>query len=122
MRSALSDKGITLSRDELLTRPEARTAVAEFMVKTGLLGQFQTVDPTALGEEGDDKGAETMTLRQCDGRRRMAPIRSAVPGPLYSLDPSERASGSRQDWTVGEKRAWEWCVLKWGPGPTLDQG
>ena len=33
-----------------------------------------------------------------------------MPGPLYSLDPSERASGSRQDWTVGEKRAWEWCV------------
>ena len=60
MRSALSDKGITLSRDELLTRPEARTAVAEFMVKTGLLGQFQTVDPTALGEEGDDQGAEIM--------------------------------------------------------------
>ena len=60
MRSALSDKGITLSRDELLTRPEARTAVAEFMVKTGLLGQFQRVDPAALGEEGDDKGAETM--------------------------------------------------------------
>lgn len=45
-----------------------------------------------------------------------------MPGPLYSLDPSKRASGSRQDWTVGEKRAWEWCAVKWGPGPTLDQG
>jgi hypothetical protein len=61
MRRALSDQGIALRRDELLTRPEARSIVAEFMVKTGLLGQFQAVDPTALGvEEGDDKGAEIM--------------------------------------------------------------
>ncbi|KAJ5543315.1 zinc knuckle domain protein [Penicillium sp. DV-2018c] len=60
MRRALSDKGITLHRDELLTRPEARTTVAEFMVKTGLLGQFETVDPAALGEEeGDDGGGRT---------------------------------------------------------------
>jgi ribonuclease HI len=56
MRSALSDQGIALRRDEILTRPEARTIVAEFMVKTGLLGQFQVVDPTALCvEEGDEK-------------------------------------------------------------------
>jgi hypothetical protein len=35
--------------------------VAEFKVKTVLLGQFQAVDPTALGvEEEDDKGAEIM--------------------------------------------------------------
>ena len=40
MRSALSDQGIALHQDELLTRPEARTIVAEFMIKTGLLGQF----------------------------------------------------------------------------------
>ncbi|KAJ5318355.1 zinc knuckle domain protein [Penicillium atrosanguineum] len=61
MRSALSDQGIALCRDELLTRLEARKIVTEFMVSTGLLGQFQTVDPTALGvEEGDDKGAEIM--------------------------------------------------------------
>jgi ribonuclease HI len=56
MRSALSDQGIALRREELLTRPEARTIVTEFMVKTGLLDQFQAVDPTALGvEEGDEK-------------------------------------------------------------------
>ncbi|KAJ6094457.1 hypothetical protein N7467_001970, partial [Penicillium canescens] len=98
MRSALSNQGgAALHRDKLLTRSEARTIVAEFMVETGLLGQFQEADPTALGvEEGDDKGAEIDPLGQCDGRRRMAPIRSAVPGPLYSLDPSERASGSRR--------------------------
>ncbi|KAJ5330279.1 zinc knuckle domain protein [Penicillium atrosanguineum] len=61
MRSALSDQGIALCRDELLTRLEARNIATEFMVSTGLLGQFQTVDPTALGvEEGDDKGAEIM--------------------------------------------------------------
>ncbi|OQE71313.1 hypothetical protein PENNAL_c0107G01286, partial [Penicillium nalgiovense] len=56
MRRALSDQKIALSREELLTRPEARTIVANFMIKTGLLGQFQAVDPTALGvEEGDEK-------------------------------------------------------------------
>ena len=32
-----------------------------------------------------------------------------MPVPLYSLDPSERASGSRQDWTVGEKWTSERC-------------
>ncbi|KAJ6168289.1 reverse transcriptase [Penicillium chrysogenum] len=56
MRGALSDQGIALRRDEILTRPEARTIVAEFMVKTGLLGQFEAADPPALGvEEGDEK-------------------------------------------------------------------
>lgn len=55
MRSALSDQGIALHRDELLTRPEARTIVAEFMIKTGLLGQFQAVDLTTLGMEGGDE-------------------------------------------------------------------
>ncbi|OGE47325.1 hypothetical protein PENARI_c049G05484 [Penicillium arizonense] len=55
------DEGIALRRGEFLTRPEARTIVAEFKVKTVLLGQFQAVDPTALGvEEEDDKGAEIM--------------------------------------------------------------
>jgi hypothetical protein len=33
-------------------------------------------------------------LGQCDGRRRMKPVRSAVPDPLYSLDPSEHVSGA----------------------------
>ena len=47
MRRALSDQKIALLRDALLTRPEARTIVAEFMVKIGLLGQFQAVDSTA---------------------------------------------------------------------------
>lgn len=49
--------------------------MAEFMVKTGLLDQFQTVDPTVQGEECDDKGAEIKSLTQCDGRRRMSTIR-----------------------------------------------
>jgi hypothetical protein len=56
MRNVLSEQGIALRRDELLTRPEARTTVAEFMVKTGLLGQFQALDPIALGaEEADER-------------------------------------------------------------------
>ena len=55
MRSALSAQGITLRRDELLTRPKVGTIVAEFMFKTSLLGQFQAIDPTALGVE---KGGE----------------------------------------------------------------
>jgi hypothetical protein len=56
MRNVLSEQGIALRRDELLTRPEARTTVAEFMVKTGPLGQFQALDPIALGaEEADER-------------------------------------------------------------------
>ena len=39
---------------------------------------------------------------QCDGRRRMVPARSAVPGPLYSLESNERASGCRQSRRVVE--------------------
>ncbi|KAJ5819485.1 hypothetical protein N7474_005076 [Penicillium riverlandense] len=55
MRSALSGQGIVLEREELLTRPEARTIGAEFMAKTGLLDQFQAVDATALGVEGGEE-------------------------------------------------------------------
>lgn len=40
MRSALSDQGIALRRDELLTRAEASKFVAEFIFKSGLLDQF----------------------------------------------------------------------------------
>lgn len=57
MRNALSDRGVSLRRDELLARPEARTIVAEFMVCTGLLGQFLTVDSMVLGaEKGKEEG------------------------------------------------------------------
>ncbi|OQD73321.1 hypothetical protein PENANT_c211G00669, partial [Penicillium antarcticum] len=55
MRGALSEHGITLHQQELLTRVGARTIVAEFMIRTGLLGQFQTVDPMALGVEEVEK-------------------------------------------------------------------
>ena len=56
MRYALSERGVALRLDELLTRPEARAIVAEFMIRTGLLDQFQAVDPMALGvEKGDGK-------------------------------------------------------------------
>jgi hypothetical protein len=54
MRNALSECGVALRLDELLTRPEARAIVAEFMIRTGLLDQFQTVDPMALGVEKSD--------------------------------------------------------------------
>lgn len=47
MRRALLFQRIVVSRDEFLTCPEARTIVAEFIVKTGILSQFQTVDPIA---------------------------------------------------------------------------
>jgi hypothetical protein len=60
MRSTLSNQGIALRRDKLLTWPEARIIVAEFMVRTGLLGQFQAVDPTALGVGEGGEGAEIM--------------------------------------------------------------
>lgn len=56
MRNALSQRGVALRLDELLTRPEARAIVAEFMIRTGVLDQFEAVDPMALGvEEGDGK-------------------------------------------------------------------
>jgi hypothetical protein len=55
MCSAMAEQGIALRRDERLTRPEARTIVAEFMIRTGLLDQFRAVDPIAFGEETDDK-------------------------------------------------------------------
>lgn len=47
--------GVALRRDEFLTRPEACTIVAEFMVKTGLLSYFQAVNPTASGVEEEDE-------------------------------------------------------------------
>ncbi|KAJ5355944.1 hypothetical protein N7517_010553 [Penicillium concentricum] len=59
-------KGITLRHEKLLTHLEARTIVAEFMIRTGLLGQFQGLDPIALGAEEIKKNDP---LRQCDGRR-----------------------------------------------------
>jgi hypothetical protein len=55
MRNALSEKDITLRQDEVLTRLEARTTVAEFMTRTGILGQFQEMDPIALGVEEIEK-------------------------------------------------------------------
>jgi hypothetical protein len=39
----------TLSFNQLLQEPKAALPVAEFMLKTGLLSQFQVVDPVATG-------------------------------------------------------------------------
>lgn len=36
----------------------------------------------------------------------MAPIRSAMPGPLYSLDASEHKSGSRQPGWLRKTGVW----------------
>jgi hypothetical protein len=48
----------------------------------------------ALGvEKGDEKND---ARGQYDRKRRVAPVRSVVPGPLYSLDVSEYESGSHQ--------------------------
>lgn len=56
MGNALSERGVTLRLDELLARLEARAIVAEFMIRTNLLEQFQAVDPMALGvKEADEK-------------------------------------------------------------------
>lgn len=40
MQRALSEQRITLRHKELLTCLEARTIVAEYIIRTGLLGQF----------------------------------------------------------------------------------
>lgn len=55
MRNALSERGVALRLDELLTRLEARAIVAEFMIRTNLLEQFQAVDPIALGVKEADE-------------------------------------------------------------------
>jgi hypothetical protein len=39
----------TLSFNQLLQEPKAALPVTEFMFKTGLLSQFQVVDPVATG-------------------------------------------------------------------------
>jgi hypothetical protein len=36
----------------------------------------------------------------------MVPVRSAVPGPLYSLDASERKGGSRQPEALHRRGVW----------------
>lgn len=43
--------GSALRGEEILTRPEARTIVAEF-IKNGLLSQFQAVDQTGFRRGG----------------------------------------------------------------------
>lgn len=60
MRSALSEQSITLCHEGLLTRLEARTIVAEYMIRTDLPRHFQGLDPIALGEEEVEK---TMILK-----------------------------------------------------------
>jgi hypothetical protein len=39
----------TLSFNQLIQEPKAALPVAEFMLKTGLLSQFQGVDPVTTG-------------------------------------------------------------------------
>lgn len=41
--------------DELLSEPMASVAIADFMVQTGLLSQFNAVDEGALGTTNEDK-------------------------------------------------------------------
>lgn len=80
MRNVLSDQGIALCRDKLLTRPEARAIVGEFIIKTGLMYQFHEFDPTMwTWKKGKRKNGP---LGQSDGRIKMEPLRSVVPGPL----------------------------------------
>lgn len=44
----------TLGMDELLSEPKASVAIADFMVQTGLLSQFNAVDEGALGTTNED--------------------------------------------------------------------
>lgn len=44
----------TLGMDELLSEPKASVAIADFMVRTGLLSQFNAVDEGALGTTNED--------------------------------------------------------------------
>lgn len=50
---------MTLGCEELLTHGDAAEPVANFMVRTGLLGQFRDVDKAALGmEAGNSKNLQ----------------------------------------------------------------
>lgn len=93
MRNALSDRRVALRLDSLLARLVARAVVAEFMIRTNLLEEIKAVNVMALRVTEAD---ENEPSEQIEGRGRMVPVRSAVPDPLYSLDPSEHKSGSRQ--------------------------
>jgi len=56
MRNALSERGVALRLDSLLSRLEDRVIVAELMTRTNLLEQFQGVGLMALGlKEADEK-------------------------------------------------------------------
>ena len=44
----------TLGMDELLSEPKASVVIADFMVQTGLLSQFNAVDEGALGTTNED--------------------------------------------------------------------
>lgn len=60
---------MTLTVDELLTNDTAADAVADFMIQTGLLGQFQAVDEMATGralQEGSKEGPTLLYEGQSD--------------------------------------------------------
>lgn len=44
--------------DELLSEPKASVAIADFMVQTGLLSQFNAVDEGVLGTTNEDNAAQ----------------------------------------------------------------
>jgi hypothetical protein len=44
----------TLLFNQLLQEPKAALPVADFILKTGLLSQFQVVDPVATGSTQED--------------------------------------------------------------------
>ena len=48
----------TLGMDELLLELKASVAIADFMVQTGLLSQFNAVDEGALGTTNEDNAAQ----------------------------------------------------------------
>ena len=48
----------TLGIDELLLEPKESVALANFMVQTGLLSQFNAVDEGALGTTNEDDAAQ----------------------------------------------------------------
>ncbi|KXG45128.1 uncharacterized protein PGRI_095940 [Penicillium griseofulvum] len=53
MMEELHEAGVStvLGEDEMLKKSKAATTVAKFMIATGLLGQFQSVDSVATGRE-----------------------------------------------------------------------
>lgn len=108
IRTVLSRKNVQMTTlDSLLKSELARTEVAQFMMNTGLLGQFLAVDSAATGMEGGREGDEEISAHQGNGEEEsnnIAPTGSQFRSTATPLHPTNahdhglgRSGGERLD-------------------------